>query len=139
LAKHVLVPIDDSHRAAAALAELSLVCDRRDQIILMSVLKPVPGAPSGEARLRQLEELRAFLEAKADELRKRGFNVRIEAVLHNDPAKAIIAYARRAKPNMIAMIRRSHDPRRLVFGSVSGEVVKSDVAPVVLLPPGPRR
>lgn len=139
MAKHVLVPIDESHRAGAALAELSLVCDRRDQIILMSVVKPVPGAPRGEARQRQLEELRAFLEAKADELRKRGFNVRIEAAVHNDAAKAIVNYARRAKPNLIAMIRRTHDPRRYVFGSVSGEVVKSDVAPVVLLPPGPAR
>jgi nucleotide-binding universal stress UspA family protein len=132
--KHVLVPIDDSKRSLAALAELSLICDRRDQIILISVAKPEPAAA---ARQQQLDTLRAFLDAKADDLRQRGFRVRTEAVLDRSPAHAIISYAQQAKPNLIAMIRRSHDPRRFVFGSVSGEVVKSDVAPVVLLPPGP--
>jgi len=137
MAKHILVPIDDSPRASAVLAELSLVCDRRDQIILMSVAKPVQGPRHGLARQRQLEELHAFLDKKADELRERGFHVRTEASIHNQPARAIIDYARRAKPNLIAMVRRTHDPRRYIFGGVSGQVVKSDVAPVVLLPPGP--
>jgi nucleotide-binding universal stress UspA family protein len=137
MAKHVLVPIDESRRAATILAELSLVCDRRDQIILMSVAKPPAGPRDAAARQSQLEDLKAFLEGKAEELRRRGFNVRTEASISNQPARAIIDYARRAKPNLIAMVRRTHDPRRHIFGSVSGEVVKSDVAPVVLLPPGP--
>jgi nucleotide-binding universal stress UspA family protein len=137
--KQVLVPIDESPRATAALNELSLACDRRDQIILMSVAKPVPGSRSGESRRQQLEELHTFLETKAEELRKRGFRVRVEFEVDPRPARAIIRYARRVKPNLIVMIRRSHDPRRYVFGSVSSEIIKSDVAPVILLPPATGR
>jgi nucleotide-binding universal stress UspA family protein len=137
--KHVLVPIDESPRASAALAELSLVCDRRDQVVLMSVARPIPRSEGGKSRLEQLADLQAFLDEKADELRQRGFHVRTEAALDARPARAIIEYARRAQPSLIAMIRRSHDPRRFIFGSVSGEVVKSDVAPVVLLPPSSGR
>jgi nucleotide-binding universal stress UspA family protein len=137
--KHVLVPIDESPRASAALKELSLVCDRRDQIILMSVAKPIPGSRHGKSRQQQLTELHAFLEGKAEELRQSGFHVRTEFDINPRPARAIIEYARRAKPNLIVMLRRTHDPRRYVFGSVSSEVIKSDVAPVILLPPGTGR
>jgi nucleotide-binding universal stress UspA family protein len=139
VAKHVLVPIDESPRATAALKELSLVCDRRDQIILMSVAKPVHKSRNGQARQHQLEELKAFLQDKAEELRQRGFHVRTEFDISPRPARAIIEYARRARPDLIVMIRRTHDPRRYVFGSVSGEIIKSDVAPVILLPPATGR
>lgn len=137
--KHVLVPIDNSPRAGAILSELSLVCDRRDQIILMSVAKPIAGARDAVTLTRQKKELQDFVDRKADELRERGFHVRTEIAIHREPARAIIEYARRAKPSLIVMVRRTHDPRRYVFGSVSGDVVKSDVAPVILLPPARSR
>jgi nucleotide-binding universal stress UspA family protein len=139
MAKHILVPIDDSPRASAVLAELSLVCDRRDQIVLLSVAKPIAGPRNAAALVHQKKDLDAFLDAKADELRARGFHVRTEAVINKDPARAIVDFARRTRPNLIAMVRRTHDPRRHIFGSVTSDVVKSDIAPVVLLPPGSGR
>jgi nucleotide-binding universal stress UspA family protein len=139
MAKQILVPIDDSPRASAILAQLSLVCDRRDQILLISVAEPPGGPRNAAALVHQRKELQAFLETKADALRERGFRVRTEAILHKDPSRAIIDYARKTRPNLIAMVRRTHDPRRFIFGSVTSDVVKSDVAPVVLLPPGPAR
>jgi nucleotide-binding universal stress UspA family protein len=87
-----------------------------------------------QVRERQVVTLTGYLNAKADELQRRGFKVYIQPLVEKDPAKAIIDYARSYRPSAILMVRRTHDPRRFIFGSVSSEVAKADVAPLLLLP-----
>jgi nucleotide-binding universal stress UspA family protein len=161
--RRILVPLDGSHRAEAALAQLPEHCGHSDEITLLSVVKPAPPEKIGtsmgqsvshyynprssasardipvfeteeEARERQLTNLGSYLSAQADILRKQGFDVRIQPLMDSRPARAIIEYARSYRPSAIIMVRRTHDPRRLIFGSVSSEVARADVAPILLLP-----
>ena len=166
--RRVLVPLDRSHRSEAALAQLPEVCSPSDEITLISVGAPgerehiaalppsnairyggVVGINIGretpvfetpkQARERQLAELSSYLGDKADELLSRGFDVQIQPIVAKNPASAIIKFARDHKPSLIVLVRRTHDPRRLIFGSVAGAIARSDVAPVLLLPARPRR
>lgn len=64
----------------------------------------------------------------------------IHAAIHfGDPAKEIIDYAKREKIDLIVMA--AHRPsglRRRLQGSVTGAVVRSRVAPVLVVPPDPK-
>jgi nucleotide-binding universal stress UspA family protein len=94
-------------------------------------------AESGEQALdRAIAEGRDFLEASAKPLRARSIKVETEVVVEHDVAAAIVGFAREKKFDMIAMATHGRSGlNELVQGSVASAVVKSGVAPVLLVRP----
>jgi nucleotide-binding universal stress UspA family protein len=83
----------------------------------------------------KLAQLNDYLEGMAAGLRKDGYRVDVVAEISASPAQAIIDCAMKVQPTFIAMVRTTH--RSLadrVFGTVAQQVIRSDVAPVMILP-----
>ena len=99
-------------------------------------LEPV-WAESGEQALdRVIAEGRDFLEISAKPLRERSIKVETEVVVEHNVADAIVGFAREKKFDMIAMATHGRGGlSELVQGSVASAVVKSGVAPVLLIRP----
>jgi nucleotide-binding universal stress UspA family protein len=167
--KRVLVPLDGTKDAEAALPWLSEVCAGDDEIVLLSVKRreatqrrgsrpgerveqaiSEPGggvadavspdlptyAESGTQTLqRQLDETTDYLEGLASGLRDEGFIVHTDVLISDRPGEAIIDYARQLKPSFLIMVRRTHSFAERIFGSVSENILKADVAPVLFVPP----
>jgi nucleotide-binding universal stress UspA family protein len=163
------VPLDRTDKAELALKAVSDLCDKGDEVILLSIAEearpPVrrmrpgrvivggeggpAGGVSGAARpdlpvyaesydqtvQRQLNELEDYLRPKARELEAQGFHVSMAFEINDDPADAIADVARRAKPSFIIMVRTTHPGiGQRVFGTVAQQVIREDVAPVMILP-----
>jgi nucleotide-binding universal stress UspA family protein len=80
----------------------------------------------GEDRLRELAPL---LEAA-------GFHVDVDVVVDDHAAQAIVEYARRHHVDMIAMSTHGAGGLRdMLVGSVTADVTRSGVAPVVVIRP----
>ena len=85
---------------------------------------------------RREEELAAYLEQKAEPLRKLGVEVNT-IVQFGNPAERIVSYARRPEIDLIAMATHGRTGlRNVIFGSVAGRVLYSGVRPVLLVRPG---
>jgi nucleotide-binding universal stress UspA family protein len=96
---------------------------------------PVYAETEDQTRQEKLAELTDYLEGLAAKLREAGHSVEVVAELSSDAAQSIVDCARRRKPTFIAMVRSSHKSlAELAFGTVAQHVVRSDVAPVIILP-----
>ena len=85
---------------------------------------------------RREEEFAAYLEQKAEPLRKLGVEVNTIVQLGN-PAERIVSYARRPEIDLIVMATHGRTGlRTVIFGSVAGRVLYSGVRPVLLVRPG---
>lgn len=84
---------------------------------------------------RQVSEAKDYLEDLAEGPRKQGHEVETEVLISDKPADAITNYARQIDASVIAMMPRTHHTlRETLLGSVSTDVVKTGVAPVLFLP-----
>lgn len=110
--------------------------------VLASVLTPSDGgyAESKEQAIDRVEfEAREFLDDVAKPLTDAGIHVDRVVAVSTDPVEAIVRYARSEGVDLIAMATHGHTGlREVVQGSVAAAVVKSGVAPVLLVRPGPR-
>lgn len=80
-------------------------------------------------------ELLEDLRSEADRLREMGYAVKLEAQF-GDPAQRIVQYANEESISLIAMATHGRSGlNRLVMGSVAERVLRSVVAPVLLLRP----
>ena len=85
---------------------------------------------------RAISEGREFLETAAKPLKDRGIEVKTEVVVNHDVAGAIVDFARRNQVDLIAMATHGRGGlNELVQGSVASAVVRSGVAPVLLVRP----
>ena len=92
---------------------------------------------TGQALRRVEDELKSYLEEKAQPLRSKGLTVET-VVRFGDPAQEIIDYAKAHDIDMIAMATHGRTgPSRTLFGSVAGRVLASGVKPVLLVRPHP--
>ena len=95
---------------------------------------PVFAETGGQALQRTSDELIDHLDDHAAKLRRSGFLVETECAISNHPDEAIIRRAESKPPTLIAMATRSRRGiAELVFGSTSSAVVRSGVAPVLLV------
>jgi len=100
-----------------------------------------PSAPrwaeSKDQAVERVEaEARDMLEDFAVPLKKAGLSIREQFVISENPAEAIIEFARKEDFDLIAMATHGRSGlRELVQGSVAAAVVKSGVAPVLLVRP----
>jgi nucleotide-binding universal stress UspA family protein len=102
---------------------------------------PLPSAlmaPLVETREQALDrmgdEQRDYLQARAAELTE--VSTSMTVVLDDDPARAIIAHARRTRPALIAMATHGRTGvAHLLAGSVCEAVIRSGVSPVLVIRP----
>ena len=89
-----------------------------------------------QALQRRDDELVAYLEQKAEPLRKLGVEVNT-IVQFGNPAERIVSYARRPEIDLIVMATHGRTGlRTVIFGSVAGRVLFSGARPVLLVRPG---
>jgi nucleotide-binding universal stress UspA family protein len=89
-----------------------------------------------QALARAIAEGREFLEDAARPLKDQGIEVKTEVLVNNNVAEAIIDFARRSEAGLIAMATHGRGGlNELVQGSVAAAVVRSGVAPVLLVRP----
>ena len=163
MTKRVLVPLDGSRNAEAALASLEQICDTDHELVLLMVKKPhqperigyLPGVlaiesvgrstvtpdlpvfaeTTDQSDQQQLAEAGDYLDTVAACLRQKGYKVETEVLIDEKPEQTIVEYAKRTGPTFIAMVRRTHHGLgEILFGSVASGIVRSEVAPVLLIP-----
>ena len=88
-----------------------------------------------QALERREEQMLAYLEQKAEPLRKLGVEVHT-VVQFGNPAERIVSYARSPEIDLIVMATHGRTGlRTVIFGSVAGRVLYSGVRPVLLVRP----
>lgn len=146
--ERVLIPIDGSPLSEAVVEPaIDVAGDLEVAYTLVRVIEPMTSlaiASFGDvADLEREEDARqerrtlADVELVAQRLRARGLDARGHALIHGDPARAILDYASESGADLIAMATHGHGGlRRLVIGSVSTKVmVGSDTAVLLYRPP----
>ena len=99
---------------------------------------PVPPLETRDQMEARLEtELRNYLQGRARALRgQRAARVSVRTEVSDDPAAAIIRRAREEHVDVIAMATHGRTGlNHLLAGSVCEEVIRSGVAPVLVLRP----
>jgi len=128
----ILVPVDGSPEASAALPYAAALATPGTEIVLLTV---VPSATDADAA-------RAGLETAAQRLRVAGQTVRTEVATGN-PARRIVEIAAELRAEMIVMASHGRGAiGRLIYGSVADRVGRESPVPVMVvrtkqLAPGP--
>lgn len=139
--KHVLVPLDGSPVAEAVLPFLLEIAGPLDMsVVLLRVNEPIPPAVVEASRHVVIDDVEGrrrdaleYLGALAISLRARGIDVDT-VVRRGEPATEILAAAREAKADLIAMTTHGRTGLgRLLFGSVAEAVLRRAEVPVFLL------
>jgi len=102
--------------------------------VVIAPLEPTFTENREQAVERRLHELREYLEDVGAKLPP-GTPVRVEAHLADDAAQQIVECARREQPDVIVMATHSRHGIGALFGSTTEQVVRSGVAPVLLVHP----
>ncbi len=140
--RHILVPLDGSRLAAAAVpfaVTLSRAFDAR--VSLLGVVEPfpefarLPNAAMQEADERQVTVSAAYLESVATAMRARDLAV-TTVVRHGNPAVEIMAYAEEAECALIVMGTHGRTGLdRVRMGSVAQRVLRYAVVPTMVVRP----
>ena len=111
---------------------------RASGVFTSTTVLPSYSETKNQAIERVQGELRDYLAERAESLRARGLAVDVAVALGENPAEQIVARARDAGVDFVAMSTHGHTGlRRLLFGSVAARVLGSGVCPVLLVRPGP--
>lgn len=138
--KHILVPLDGSAPAEAALPAAALLAARCGaRVTLLHIIeRDAPATVHGERHLRQQGEATAYLE----EIRRRSFaaEAAVDSHVHEaalaDVARGIVEHEGELAPDLIVMC--AHGRRGLhekIFGRIAQQVVGLGRVPVLLLRP----
>ena len=128
--ERILVPLDGSETAEAALAYVALLPSERVRLLAVESDQADLAAVCTAAR-----DCEAYLEAVAAPLREQGRDVDTVVVFGN-PAEQILTLA--AAADLVVMGSHGHGPvRRFVLGSVADEVARHAPVPVMIVGGGP--
>ena len=146
----VLIPLDGSELAEAVLEPATVLgTPGETEYLLMTAVPPV-GLTSGDAVIARQASKRSddqpaeadraaaanYLGRVAEDLRGRGFAVRIHVAIHAHPGHAILDYANEIGPDLIALATRGQSGlARLLLGSVADKVVRGAAVPVLVIAP----
>lgn len=135
----VLIPLDGSPAGEEAIEHAVAVAgDPVVRYYLFHVIEPVAylaeSADMAFVHETKLEAAaQAYLEAIADRIRARGFEVDTRVLSHPQPARAILEYADEIQADLIAMETHGRSGlTRLLMGSVVDKVVRATPLPVLL-------
>ena len=141
-AHHILIPLDGSERAEAALEPaVELGWLTRARYTLVRVVRPQVVETYADVISAQLDEheiehelrhARDYLEGVADRLRALRFRVNTRAVVHSNVAQAIAHEAQEQRADMIALGTHGRSGwSRLTAGSVTQDIVHEAHVPVL--------
>ena len=138
-AHKILVPLDGSELAEAAIAD-ALDVANRDSASLMLVrateARVLPGVDPISAQIEVVNDAEQYLASVKADLEKRGFCNAETHVWYGPAAPAIIEAARVYKVDLIVMSTHGRTGfGRLVFGSVAESVLRGTAVPILLLRP----
>lgn len=143
-AHRILVPLDGSAFATAALPWVRALATPDTEIVLLSVIAgPLPMIEIAGADTVSYEEIRrerlaatcAWLRDSAASLRPTGAHVSTLATIGH-PADEILAVAEERAVDRIVMATRGRGAAgRLMLGSVADRVARAALVPVLLVPP----
>jgi nucleotide-binding universal stress UspA family protein len=125
--QRVVVPLDGSDLAEAVLGFILQIAGPLDfEVMLVRAVPPAEADPAVAAA-------RTYLERRAEDLAGKGVRVRTE-VRRGDPAAEIVAAAREARADLIAMTTRGRGGlTSMLLGSVAAAVLRTADVPVFLL------
>lgn len=144
---HLLVPLDGSSFAEAALKAAAELADKYHSRLLLVTIANAPHAAStladeahdpllGYIRHRIFEEATTYLGEKVAALQQQGYRVDSRLVEGSDTAEMILELARRNLVDTIVMSTHGRSGvSRWVFGSVAEKVLRGAEVPVLLLRP----
>lgn len=140
--RRILVPLDGTPQAEAALADARMLRSGGSEFLLLRVVVPVIAfgpTPGGGVVLSGgvLEDQRRDAERYAAELAGRleaeGHRARGIAVIDTSPAAAILEVADEQRPDVIVMAgSRRSGADRFLLGSVMDKVVRQAAVPVLI-------
>lgn len=133
----VLVALDGSPHAERALADaLRLIGDFSCHVVLASVhdAPPAPVSPAwAEEAARELRE--RYLKPLAERHAKPSLKFSSRAVVHADPARALLAMAKEENAFLMSVATHGRTGvRRAVLGSVADKVIRGATVPVLVSP-----
>ncbi len=151
--RRILVPLDGTDEAAAALPAAVDLARRYGAALLLLDMVPTADAQAGlavdvasgaltdpsvfgaEVSARR-SAAEGYLQAVADELAGQGLDVSYAAGT-GSAAEGIVETAREQQVDLIVMATHARGGLgRLVFGSVTGHVLRNAHVPVLAVPPG---
>jgi nucleotide-binding universal stress UspA family protein len=143
---HILVPLDGSHLAEAALPTAMALANKfESEITLAFVVQPphiIMTAANGTAYVQLLSEMRHHANQEAENyiyshrgsLRQQGFTVHAQVVEGEDVAGALLEVAANHKIDTIVMSTHGRGGiSRWVFGSIADKVLRQATMPVLLI------
>lgn len=126
----IVVPLSGTKESGSAIPHAVEIIKKRgaeSEIVLLHVMEPAyihVTRAALEASDEKREEMKAYLEGVAREIREAGLKVRTE-VLTGEPADGIINYLKRNPAQLLVMATRGHSRlSRMVFGSVTESVIR---------------
>lgn len=140
--RRILIPLDGSRQAEAALADARILAANGSEFLLVRVVVPViafgptPGGGvvlSGGVLEDQRREAEHYATRLAAQLAAEGYGARGLAMIDTSPAAAILEAAEEQRPDAIVMsgTRRS-GADRFLLGSVMDKVVRQAAVPVLI-------
>jgi len=137
--KHLLVPLDGSHLAEAALPPaISLAHLLQAPVTLIHVIeRHAPKEVHGEPHLAESDEARTYLEEVAARFPP---GIHVESHVHtsevSDVARSIVEHVRELESDLIVMCTHGHGGLRgWLFGSIAQQVLSLGTSPVLLVQP----
>jgi nucleotide-binding universal stress UspA family protein len=137
---HMVVPLDGSHLAEAALPVAAYLADQLGaSVTLLHIIeRDAPEEVHGERHLRRPEEAVAYL----DQVAQRAFPAAVKVARHvhteemaNIP-RSIAAHSHELGPDLIVMCTHGRGGLSdLLYGNIAQQVVAQGVTPVLLVPP----
>lgn len=138
--RRLLVPLDGSDLAEAALAEaVCLAGPLGAGITLLHIIEAhAPHAVHDHHHLTQVQEAHEYLDQVAAKLPG---TIPVEKHVHEnkvqDVAQSIVEHVEELAPDLVVMCTHGKaDLKRLLYGSLAQQVVASGVVPVLLAPQG---
>ena len=138
--KHLLVPLDGSRLAEAALPAAAYLAARLSASLTLVHIIERDVAPDihGERHLTSPEEAHAYLEEAA----RRAFapeervEIHVQAAETGDLARGIVDHIAELKPDLIVMCTHGRGGLRdVLYGSIAQQVVGGGAIPVLLIQP----
>jgi nucleotide-binding universal stress UspA family protein len=138
--KHLLIPLDGSELAQAALPVARYLAGAlRAKVTLVHVIEEdAPNTVHGERHLRSPEEAEAYLKGISGLAGQPGSEVvcHVHAAATGDVAQSIVEHQGELAPDLIVMCTHGRSGlRRIIIGSISQQVVASGNIPVLLIRP----
>ena len=142
--KHLLVPLDGSRLAEAALPAAAYLAARLGaSVTLIHIIEhDAPQVVHGEHHLTAGDEAGAYLEAAARHMQEHASGVTLDVERHvhtaemKDVAGGIVQHVDELAPDLIVMCTHgSGGLRDVLFGSIAQQVVARGTTPVALIRP----